>query len=238
MAPAPDTAPDTAPAGATFRAIYRPPWRIDVRIDAGLDLPIEAGRLATAIGRALDAAGAPRPAAVGLILTDDRAIATLNRRHLGHAGATDVLSFPLLEPAAFPAHEGEPARRRAAHAAAARRSFVPPPTGRLLVGEIVVSVERAVAQAAAGRGGQTGDVHWRAADELRLLVTHGALHLCGWDHAERVEEAAMRTLERRLLAPLFSSGGAARSSAPRRVPAPPTGAGPRARRARGAGSRR
>jgi probable rRNA maturation factor len=35
---------------------------------------------------------------------------------------------------------------------------------------------------------------------LRLLVTHGALHLCGWDHARPDEEAAMRALERELLA--------------------------------------
>jgi probable rRNA maturation factor len=61
-------------------------------------------------------------------------------------------------------------------------------------------VERAVEQAAEGRGGQTGDVHWDAPDELRLLVTHGALHVCGWDHAEPAEEAAMRALEQRLLA--------------------------------------
>jgi probable rRNA maturation factor len=57
-----------------------------------------------------------------------------------------------------------------------------------------------VAQAADGRGGQSGDVRWGAADELRLLLTHGALHVCGWDHAEPAEEAAMRALERRLLA--------------------------------------
>ena len=50
-----------------------------------------------------------------------------------------------------------------------------------------------------GRGGQTGDVRWDARDELRLLVTHGTLHVCGWDHAEPEEEAAMRALERRLL---------------------------------------
>jgi probable rRNA maturation factor len=62
-----------------------------------------------------------------------------------------------------------------------------------------VSVERAIAQAREGRGGQTGDVLWSPADELRLLVTHGTLHLCGWDHAEPVEEAAMRELEARLL---------------------------------------
>jgi probable rRNA maturation factor len=64
----------------------------------------------------------------------------------------------------------------------------------------VVSVERAAEQAAEGRGGQTGDVRWSAADELRLLVTHGALHICGWDHADPAEEAAMRALEQRLLA--------------------------------------
>ena len=63
-----------------------------------------------------------------------------------------------------------------------------------------MSVERAAEQAEAGRCGQTGDVRWSAADELRLLVTHGALHICGLDHAEPAEEAAMRALERRLLA--------------------------------------
>ena len=62
-----------------------------------------------------------------------------------------------------------------------------------------VSVERAIEQAEQGRGGQTGDVRWDARDELRLLVTHGVLHVCGWDHAEPVEEAAMRAAEQGLL---------------------------------------
>ncbi len=77
--------------------------------------------------------------------------------------------------------------------------FPLPPRARLHLGDIVVSVERAVDQAHGGRGGWTGDVRWSPADELRLLVTHGALHVCGWDHAEPVEEAAMRELEARLL---------------------------------------
>jgi rRNA maturation RNase YbeY len=59
----------------------------------------------------------------------------------------------------------------------------------------VVSVERAVEQAESGRGGHAGDLRWSPADELRLLVVHGALHLCGWDHAEPAEGAAMRALE-------------------------------------------
>jgi probable rRNA maturation factor len=64
---------------------------------------------------------------------------------------------------------------------------------------VVVSVERAIAQAEQGRGGQTGDVSWSAADELRLLTVHGTLHVCGWDHARPEEQAQMRALERRLL---------------------------------------
>jgi rRNA maturation RNase YbeY len=99
--------------------------------------------------------------------------------------------------AAFPPHEDGPGRNGAAQAAT--RPFALPPGRRLHLGDIVVSVERAVAQAVEGRGGQTGDVRRSPAHELLLLVTHGALHVCGWDHAEPREEAAMRTLERRLL---------------------------------------
>ena len=50
-----------------------------------------------------------------------------------------------------------------------------------------------------GRGGQTGDVRWSVADELRLLVIHGVLHVCGWDHADADERDAMRALENELM---------------------------------------
>jgi ssRNA-specific RNase YbeY (16S rRNA maturation enzyme) len=32
-----------------------------------------------------------------------------------------------------------------------------------------------------------------------LLVTHGAFHLCGWEHAEPEDEVLMQALERPLL---------------------------------------
>jgi probable rRNA maturation factor len=67
------------------------------------------------------------------------------------------------------------------------------------LGDVVVSVERAVAQAASGRGGQTGDVRWSAASELRLLLVHGVLHVCGYDHGEPDDERAMRALELAIL---------------------------------------
>jgi probable rRNA maturation factor len=168
------------------RSIYRPPWRIDVDGRAGVRSPVPIPALAGAVSAALHAAHAPSPASIGLILTDDAELEALNETHMGHRGPTDVLSFPLLPPSVF--------------AEGALTPDVPrPPRTRLHLGDIVVSVERAIEQAGAGRGGQTGDVRWSAADELRLLVTHGTLHICGWDHATASDEREMRSLERRLL---------------------------------------
>ena len=171
------------------------PWRIDVTVRDGVDRAVCRGGARP--GRSRRRWRRPvrrRPPRSALILTDDAELAELNAAHMGKEGPTDVLSFPLLPPEAFPAHPGG-----AAGAGGARRLRAAA-RARLHLGDIVVSVERAIEQAEAGRGGQTGDVRWSAADELRLLVTHGTLHVCGWDHAEPDEEAAMRALERRLLA--------------------------------------
>jgi probable rRNA maturation factor len=165
-----------------------------VRPDVPDLLPLDECRrvLATAVS----AAGAPVGAAITLTLSDDIELAALNGEHMGKEGPTDVLSFPLLPPSAFPAHSGQdPAVRKALDA------FPLPPGEGPDLGDIVVSVERAIDQAEGGAGGQTSNVRWAAADELRLLITHGGLHVCGWDHAQPEEEAAMRALERRLLEP-------------------------------------
>jgi probable rRNA maturation factor len=178
------------------RAIYLDPWRIDLTVRDGVVAPVPGVALARAVGLALGSVHAPAPASIGLILSDDRELATLNATHLGKHGPTDVLSFPLLPPEAFPAHPGSAGRD---HGRAATPDFALPPGRRPHLGDIVISVERAIEQAGAGRGGQTGDVRWSAADEVRLLAVHGALHVCGWDHAEPTEEAAMRALEKLVL---------------------------------------
>jgi probable rRNA maturation factor len=176
------------------RSHYLDTFRIDVSIRAGVPRLLPATVLVRTLIRALQAGGAPIPARIGLTLTDDAHIARLNEQHMGHEGATDVLSFPLLDPGAYPAHEGQDPTVRTASGPA----FVLPPGMRTDLGEIVVSVERAIEQAEQGRGGHTSDIRWSPADELRLLITHGALHVCGWDHALPAEEAAMRALERQL----------------------------------------
>lgn len=190
------------------RSIHVGPWRVDVGVrpeSEALPRGLTATGLARVVGAVLDTTGATPPASIGLTLSDDTELADLNMRHLGETGPTDVLSFPLFPPESFPPHprasstdatgqpldRGQPGDRGPA--------FALPPGRRPHLGDIVVSVQRAAEQAAEGRGGQTGDIAWSVADELRLLVVHGTLHVCGWDHAEPVEEAAMRALERSLL---------------------------------------
>ena len=165
---------------------------------------LSASAVANCVAQALEAADAPSPGSVAIVLTDDAELAELNAEHMGIDGPTDVLSFPMLPPESF-LREG---RRAGTNAAAGTNAVSTGPSiagqagrgrRRVHIGDIAISVERAIEQAGEGRGGQTGDIRWSAADELRLLVTHGTLHLCGWDHADPVEEAAMRSLEKRLL---------------------------------------
>jgi len=89
--------------------------------------------------------------------TDDGRIQTLNREYLDHDAPTDVLSFPARE--------------------------ADPETGRLYLGDIIISTQRAAEQAR--EAGHSLEA------EAQLLVVHGVLHLLGYDHAEPGEKARM-----------------------------------------------
>jgi probable rRNA maturation factor len=167
---------------------------VEVIVRQGVPELLTPAECRAVLAAAVGAAGAPAGAGVTLTLSDDTELAALNEEHMGKDGPTDVLSFPLLPPSAFPPHPGQdPSVREEVD------DFPLPPGETPHLGDVIVSVERAIEQARSGVGGQTGDVRWAPADELRLLITHGGLHLCGWDHAEPEEEAPMRALERRLL---------------------------------------
>jgi len=68
----------------------------------------------------------------------------------------------------------------------------PPPPGRQLLGDIVVNLPLATARAR----------RWRCApaDELAVLLTHGVLHLLGFDHQQRAAAREMAEAEMGVLA--------------------------------------
>jgi len=117
-------------------------------------------------------------AALSVLLVNDPAMRALNRRHRGIPRTTDVLSFPQ--------HEGRPSDVRRALARPSEGGPAPE------LGDVVISVERARAQAA--RAGIAPEA------ELALLLVHGLLHLTGHDHELGAQAAArMADAERDLL---------------------------------------
>ena len=63
-----------------------------------------------------------------------------------------------------------------------------------IVGDVIVCAEVAAAQAE----GHSGSVE----DEFRLMVVHGGLHLCGWDHDTDAKQTEMWAREKHLMAEL------------------------------------
>ena len=184
--------------------------RVDVTRRRGVADLVPKREIEAIVVAAATAAGAPVDATVAVILSDDAELAGLNATHMGKDGPTDVLSFPLLPPAAFPAHAGQDpavARRPPADVA-----FALPPGEPVHLGDIVVSVERAVEQAARGVAARPATCAGPRPTSCACSSCTGRLHLCGWDHAEPAEEAAMRALERELLGCL--SGPSARQLTP------------------------
>ena len=112
-----------------------------------------------------------------MLLTGDAGIQALNREQRGVDSPTDVLSFPEFElsPGELPDEED-----------------ADPGTGLIPLGDMVINLERAAAQAK-----EYGHSNRR---ELAYLVIHSVLHLLGYDHMdEGPEKARMREREEAVL---------------------------------------
>jgi len=120
--------------------------------------------------RALHEEGIPATAEVSLLLCDNAAIQAMNAQWRNKNMVTDVLSFPLLEEIG---------------------KWSELPGDELLLGDIVISTERAAEQAR-----EYGHSLER---ELLYLFTHGLLHLLGYNHQEKQDKLDMRDREEKLL---------------------------------------
>ena len=125
---------------------------------------------------ALDVTNAPKNYEVDVSLVDESTIQNINREYRGKDAVTDVISF------AFNDDESELGR------------IVDEKFPRLL-GEIFVCVPRALSQAK-----EIGNTPER---ELRFLFAHGMLHLLGYDHMSKEEEAIMFPLQEVILEKAF-----------------------------------
>ena len=106
-------------------------------------------------------------AEVSITLTDNAYIHELNRQYRKIDRPTDVLSFALKEGVEPEVKDG-PAIN--------------------VLGDIIISVERAQEQAA--------DYGHSLRREMAFLTVHGMLHLLGYDHMEEAERAEMQREEK------------------------------------------
>lgn len=133
------------------------------------------------VNAVMDYEQCPYEAQVDVLLTDNAAIREINREHRGIDAPTDVLSFPVIEydtPADFDGIEEQ-------------MDCFHPETGELLLGDIVLSVERVISQAQ-----EYGHSRER---ELGFLIAHSMLHLFGYDHMEDAEREVMEEKQRAIL---------------------------------------
>ena len=134
-----------------------------------------AANIRTCINAVLKAEGVPVKCEINVLVTDDASIREINKTSRHIDSATDVLSFPMFElaPGELPADWTE---------------YEDPETGMVPLGDMCISLERAMAQAK-----EFGHTTRR---EVGYLTIHSMLHLLGYDHMdEGPQKRQMRARE-------------------------------------------
>lgn len=124
----------------------------------------------------------PYETTVNLLLTDNAGIREYNKNYRDMDRETDVLSFPNIP---FE-HAGDftPVESNEA-------DYFDPDSGELVLGDIILSVERVQAQAQ-----EYGHSELR---EFAFLTVHSMLHLCGYDHMEEKDAVVMEKKQEAIL---------------------------------------
>ncbi len=145
-------------------------------------LPFDAEALAKrVVDGALDHLQCPYEAEVSLLLTTDPQIREMNKAYRDIDRATDVLSFPMNDfeaPGDFAFLEEDP-------------DAFDPESGELLLGDIVISKDRVLAQSE-----EYGHSPER---EFSFLIVHSVLHLTGYDHIEEADRLLMEQTQREIM---------------------------------------
>lgn len=147
-------------------------------IEIGIDYSALAKEVADKV---LDMENCPYEASVNLVLTDNEEIKRVNTEFRDILAPTDVLSFPMIPfetPADYALVEEDD-------------SYFDMDTGELLLGDIMISVEKVFAQAE--------EYGHSVKREFCFLVAHSMLHLLGYDHMTQEEAAVMEAKQAKAL---------------------------------------
>lgn len=156
---------------------------VTIERESDIPLPFSEQEVAEAvISETLDYEDCPYEVQVNIILTSNDEIHQINLEHRGVDAPTDVLSFPMIEyayPSDFTVLEAD-----------GMDSF-DPDTGELILGDIVISVDKVIEQAEKYNHG--------VKREYAFLITHSMLHLFGYDHMDELERETMELKQEEIL---------------------------------------
>ena len=155
--------------------------RLEIDCEVALDDGLRA-LLERVMAACLKVEGLPDNCAACLRVTGDAEIHRINREQRGVDRATDVLSFPIVT---YPSGTARDNLRLL------RREY-DPDLGGMYLGDIVISLEHARAQAQ-----EYGHSTER---ELGYLTAHALFHLMGYDHMVESDKALMRAREKAAMA--------------------------------------
>lgn len=130
---------------------------------------------------AIDYVSCPYECEINILLTDNEGICSVNREMRNIDSPTDVLSFPAIDfvtEGDFSVTEDDVSLFNAT-------------TGELLLGDILISVERATEQAI--------QYNHSLKREFAFLIAHSMLHLSGYDHMEEDERIRMERMQEEIL---------------------------------------
>ena len=152
-------------------------------------LPLEA-----VVSLTLSKAEIKQPVQVALLITTDDTIRSLNKKYRSQDKPTDVLSFPLLEKPIVNAPVDQlwmPSDLVYGDETQTKQAFVTPPDTTTHLGDIVISWPTVIRQA--------HEVGHNPAYELLLLLSHGVLHLVGYDDQTEAGYQSMIRLQQSVM---------------------------------------
>ena len=155
---------------------------IEYETDNKLEIPYET-IIHEVVEESLDYENCPYESEVNVLITGNEEICQINQEFRTIDRPTDVLSFPMVEfetPSDFSFLEE-----------ASAFDCFNPESGELLLGDIVISVDKVLEQAEKYGHSQTR--------EFAFLVAHSMLHLCGYDHMEEEERLLMERKQEEIL---------------------------------------
>lgn len=151
-------------------------------------LPLEA-----IVVQTLSQAGIDRPVVVALLITNDATIQSLNKRYRNQDKSTDVLSFPLLEKPIVHAPVDQLWMNSESEGVEfqTQQTFITPPDITTHLGDIVISWPRVQRQ--------SSEAGHDPVYELLFLLSHGVLHLIGYDDQTEAGYQAMIRIQHAVL---------------------------------------